>query len=127
VTKAFQIFFVDADAYDTIKQSIQGALGVIKKNKLTTEQARADLNERQIEEENAKISIEEEEAKIEKDETEKTSTFKFKQSSAEKLSKHYCSASKHGQMRSEQHYFPSVIQVLFHSARLSNTQMLQRK
>lgn len=64
-------FFMDIDSIDSIKESIQTALGVIKQNESDTEQAREALNQQQVDQENAKISIQEQEANIKKDESQK--------------------------------------------------------
>ena len=64
-------FFLDQDSYNTIKQSIQVTLGVIRKNEADTEQAKNQLTQQQINEQNAKISIQEEQAKIQADEGQK--------------------------------------------------------
>ncbi len=64
-------FLVDVDAYNSIKESIQVALGYIKKTKEDTETARQTLDRQRLEEIDAKISIQTEQANIQKDETEK--------------------------------------------------------
>lgn len=64
-------FFADIDALDSIKQSIQVTLGVIRENKTTTEDAKKTLDRKRLEEIDAKISIEAEKAKIESSEKEK--------------------------------------------------------
>lgn len=64
-------FFSDVDAYDSIKQSIQVALGNIRKSKEDTEAARQTLDRKRLEEIDAKVSIEAEKKKIETAEREK--------------------------------------------------------
>jgi membrane-bound lytic murein transglycosylase B len=64
-------FFSDVDAYGTIKESIQVALGSIKKTKEDTEVAKQSLDKQRVREIDAKISIEDEKAQIEKSEAEK--------------------------------------------------------
>lgn len=64
-------FFADVDAYDSIKESIQVALGYIKKTKQDTEVARQTLDHQRLEEIDAKISIETEKANIEQSEKQK--------------------------------------------------------
>ncbi|MES2436677.1 MAG: lytic murein transglycosylase [Patescibacteria group bacterium] len=64
-------FFSDVDAIDTIKVSIQTALGHIKESKNQTEEAKKTLDQKRLQEIDAKISIEAEKAKIEKNEKEK--------------------------------------------------------
>ncbi|MCC2630497.1 MAG: peptidase [Candidatus Paceibacter sp.] len=69
--KDISSFFADVDAYGSIKQSIQVALGSIKKTKEDTEVAKQTLDKRRLQEIDAKISIEDEKAQIEKSEREK--------------------------------------------------------
>jgi peptidoglycan hydrolase CwlO-like protein len=64
-------FFLDVDSFDSIKQSIQVALGDIKQSKTQTEVAKADLSRQQLQEIEEKTSIEGEQAKIKKSEAEK--------------------------------------------------------
>lgn len=64
-------FFVDVDAFGSIKGSIQAALGYIRKSKDETEVARKDLDKKRNEEITQKISIEVETSKIQKKEKEK--------------------------------------------------------
>ncbi len=64
-------FFLDQDAYDTVKQSIQTALGQIKESKTATEQARQDLNTQQLQQIDEKISIQTEQDKIKSSENQK--------------------------------------------------------
>jgi membrane-bound lytic murein transglycosylase B len=69
--KDISSFFADVDAYGSIKQSIQVALGSIKKTKEDTEVAKQTLDKKRLQEIDAKISIEDEKAQIEKSEKEK--------------------------------------------------------
>lgn len=69
--KDISAFFADVDAYSTIKQNIQVALGYIKKSKQDTEVAKQTLDHQRLEEIDAKISIEAEKANIQQSETEK--------------------------------------------------------
>jgi membrane-bound lytic murein transglycosylase B len=64
-------FFADMDAYDSIKQSIQVALGSIKETKIATEDARQKLDTKRLGEIDAKVTIEGEKAKIVANEKEK--------------------------------------------------------
>jgi len=64
-------FFVDMDAFSTIHESIQVTLGVIRKSKTDTEQAKQTLDRKRLEEIDARISIEAEKKKIEDSEREK--------------------------------------------------------
>jgi peptidoglycan hydrolase CwlO-like protein len=64
-------FFADVDAYDSIKGSIQIALGGIKQSKTDTEAARQNLDHKRSQEIDAKVSIEEEKKKIQASEQEK--------------------------------------------------------
>ncbi len=64
-------FFIDVDNLGTLKESIQTALGYIKKSKTDTETAKQDLDKKRLQEINAKISIEVEQAKIKADEKQK--------------------------------------------------------
>lgn len=64
-------FFTDVDDYDSIKESIQVALGYIKRTKTDTESAKQTLDRQRLLEIDAKISIEIEKANVEKSEKEK--------------------------------------------------------
>jgi septal ring factor EnvC (AmiA/AmiB activator) len=69
--KDISAFFADVDAYSSIKQSIQVALGYIKKSKQDTETAKQQLDNQRLQEIDVKISIEDEKAKIQVSEAEK--------------------------------------------------------
>ena len=69
--KNISTFFADVDAYDSIKQSVQVALGYIKQSKQDTEAAKQTLDKKRLQEIDAKISIQDEQAKIKASEKEK--------------------------------------------------------
>jgi membrane-bound lytic murein transglycosylase B len=69
--KNISSFFADVDAYGSIKQSIQVALGYIKQSKQDTETAKQNLDKKRLQEIDAKISIQDEQAKIKASEAEK--------------------------------------------------------
>ncbi len=69
--KDISSFFADVDAYGSIKQSIQVALGYIKQSKQDTEVAKQTLDKQRLQEIDAKISIQDEQDKIKTNEAEK--------------------------------------------------------
>ena len=66
-------FFMDLDAYDSIKSSLNAHMDVIKETKAKTEQEKQNLEDRKNKELDAQTVIEAEKRKIERDEKEKRS------------------------------------------------------
>ncbi len=91
-------FFVDIDAFDSIKQSIQVSLGVIKKSKNETEEAKQTLAKKQLQEIDAKISEEAEKKKIEVAEKEKARLLSL----SKEQQKNYQGEIKKGQAKAAQ-------------------------
>jgi membrane-bound lytic murein transglycosylase B len=73
-------FFADVDSFDSIKQSIQVALGDIKQTKSDTEAAEVALTQQQLQQIDEKISIEAEQANIKAAEAQKATLLSLSKS-----------------------------------------------